>query len=43
MFLGGIEVAHSARGILLFQRKYALEIFEETSFLGANSSSFPMG
>jgi len=32
----GIEVAYQKHGLLMSQRKYALELFKETGLLGAN-------
>lgn len=37
----GIEAARSKQGVVLCQRKYALEILEDTRFLGAKSAKFP--
>jgi hypothetical protein len=38
----GIEVARSRKGINLSQRKYVLDLLEDTGFLGARSVDIPM-
>ena len=38
----GIEVAHGAKDMFLSQRKYALEIIDESDLLGTKSVDFPI-
>lgn len=38
----GIEVAQSEKGIVLSQRKYVLDLLEETGLLGAKPADSPI-
>jgi len=38
----GIEVAHQKHSVLLSQQKHALDLLEETEFLGCKPTNTPM-
>lgn len=41
-FFLGLEIARSSKGIILSQRNYALQLFEDTGFLISKSAAVPM-